>query len=57
MVNYLLLQVKVSDNEYVHIRVFQPLPYTGQGPELSNAVDAKKGTDPLDYIEAGPHFG
>ncbi|NXP39826.1 CYTB protein, partial [Leiothrix lutea] len=41
------IKVKVSDAEYVHLKVFQSLPYENQGPSLVNFQTGKTRDDPL----------
>ncbi|XP_065057753.1 cystatin-B-like [Rhopilema esculentum] len=49
--NY-FIKVKVDNNEYVHLRVFVPLPFMRSEPQLANALDGKEKTDPLEYINS-----
>eukprot|EP00112_Aurelia_sp_Birch-Aquarium-sp1_P008240 Seg1903.2 transcript_id=Seg1903.2/GoldUCD/mRNA.D3Y31 product=Cystatin-B protein_id=Seg1903.2/GoldUCD/D3Y31 len=44
------IKVKVGKHEYVHIRVYQPLPYTRKGPSLAKAVDKKTENGSLEYF-------
>ncbi|KAM6384681.1 cystatin-A-like [Alca torda] len=48
-VNY-FIKVQVSDAEYVHLRVFQSLPYENQGPRLDGYQTGKTKDDPLTYF-------
>jgi len=32
------VKVKVSESEALHLRIYQPLPYTGEAPRLQNVV-------------------
>ncbi|KFZ61634.1 Cystatin-B, partial [Antrostomus carolinensis] len=47
--NY-FIKVQVSDLEYVHLRVFQSLPYENQGPSLVSYQTGKTRDDPLTYF-------
>ncbi|XP_028414507.1 cystatin-B-like [Dendronephthya gigantea] len=47
--NY-FVKVDIGDGKYVHLRVFQPLPNTGQGPELSGIELNKSLYDEIDYF-------
>ncbi|NXA21135.1 CYTA protein, partial [Ibidorhyncha struthersii] len=47
--NY-FIKVQVSDNEYVHLRVFQSLPNEDQGPSLVSFQTGKTRDDPLTYF-------
>jgi len=42
------LKVQVAETECVHVRVYQPLPYTHQGPALKDFKGGKSLEDPLD---------
>lgn len=48
-INY-FIKVQVSDAEYVHLRVFQSLPYENQGPNLVSFQTGKTRDDPLTYF-------
>ncbi|NXH73308.1 CYTB protein, partial [Hydrobates tethys] len=48
-VNY-FIKVQVSDADYVHLRVFQSLPYENQGPSLVSFQTGKTRDDPLTYF-------
>ncbi|NXS46146.1 CYTB protein, partial [Balaeniceps rex] len=48
-INY-FIKVQVSDDNYVHLRVFQSLPYENQGPRLVNFQTGKTRDDPLTYF-------
>ncbi|XP_075269023.1 cystatin-A [Opisthocomus hoazin] len=41
------IKVQVSDVEYVHLKVFQSLPYENQGPSLVSFQTGKTRDDPL----------
>ncbi|NXL65041.1 CYTB protein, partial [Chordeiles acutipennis] len=47
--NY-FIKVQVSDHDYVHLRVFQSLPYENQGPSLVAFQTGKTRDDPLTYF-------
>ncbi|KAM8820398.1 cystatin-A-like [Eudromia elegans] len=47
--NY-FIKVKVSDGTYVHLRVFQSLPFENQGPSLTSYQTGKTRCDPLTYF-------
>ncbi|NWW09601.1 CYTB protein, partial [Oreocharis arfaki] len=44
------IKVQVSDDEYVHLKVFQSLPYENQGPSLAGFQTGKTRDDPLTYF-------
>ncbi|NWR45729.1 CYTA protein, partial [Regulus satrapa] len=44
------IKVQVSDAEYVHLKVFQSLPYENQGPSLVGFQTGKTIDDPLTYF-------
>ncbi|NWW20061.1 CYTB protein, partial [Falcunculus frontatus] len=44
------IKVQVSDDQYVHLKVFQSLPYENQGPSLAGFQTGKTRYDPLDYF-------
>lgn len=48
-INY-FIKVQVSDNEYVHLRVFQSLPHENKGPSLVSFQTGKTRDDPLTYF-------
>ena len=35
------VKIQVSDTEFIHVKIFRPLPYTQQGPEV-NEVHLEK---------------
>ncbi|KFO86113.1 Cystatin-A [Buceros rhinoceros silvestris] len=41
------IKVQVSDTEYVHLKVFESLPYEHQGPSLVSFQTGKTRDDPL----------
>ncbi|NXF08407.1 CYTA protein, partial [Smithornis capensis] len=45
-VNY-FIKVQDSDTDYVHLKVFQSLPYLNQGPSLTGFQTGKTRDDPL----------
>ncbi|NXW41383.1 CYTB protein, partial [Nyctiprogne leucopyga] len=47
--NY-FIKVQVSDCDYVHLKVFQSLPYENQGPSLAGFQTGKTRDDPLIYF-------
>ncbi|NXT26655.1 CYTB protein, partial [Syrrhaptes paradoxus] len=47
--NY-FIKVQDSDNDYVHLRVFQSLPQENQGPSLVSFQTGKTRDDPLTYF-------
>ncbi|NXX75591.1 CYTB protein, partial [Urocolius indicus] len=47
--NY-FIKVQVSDDDYVHLRVFQSLPYENKGPSLDGYETGKTKDDPLNYF-------
>ncbi|NWR57522.1 CYTB protein, partial [Bucorvus abyssinicus] len=44
------IKVQVSDTEFVHLKVFQSLPYENQGPSLVSFQTGKTRDDPLTYF-------
>jgi hypothetical protein len=44
------LKVNIGDNKYVHLRVFEPLPYTGEAPSLENVEGQHKLEDPINFF-------
>ncbi|NXB55460.1 CYTB protein, partial [Struthidea cinerea] len=44
------IKVKVCDDNYVHLKVFQSLPYENQGPSLLGFQTGKTRDDPLTYF-------
>ncbi|NWI83921.1 CYTB protein, partial [Dryoscopus gambensis] len=44
------IKVLVSDDECVHLKVFQSLPYENQGPSLVGFQTGKTRDDPLTYF-------
>ncbi|NXT74151.1 CYTA protein, partial [Zapornia atra] len=48
-INY-FIKVQVSDDIYVHLRVFQALPQANEGPRLDGYQTGKTRDDPLTYF-------
>ena len=46
-----MFQVQVEASEFVHVRVFRPLPHTGADPQLSAFELGKTETDAIGYFE------
>ncbi|NWZ38343.1 CYTB protein, partial [Brachypodius atriceps] len=44
------IKVRVSDVEYVHLKVFLALPHENQGPSLVDFQTGKTRDDPLTYF-------
>jgi len=44
--NY-FVKVKVGDNDYIHLKIFQGLPHTGSAVSLSEVHEGKSATDPF----------
>uniref|UniRef100_A0A7S4CA70 Cystatin domain-containing protein n=1 Tax=Eutreptiella gymnastica TaxID=73025 RepID=A0A7S4CA70_9EUGL len=48
--NYFVkIRIGRDDNDYIHVRIFQPLPYTGEGPEVHSLQMSKTATDDIGY--------
>ncbi|NXJ94105.1 CYTB protein, partial [Corythaixoides concolor] len=47
--NY-FVKVQVSDDDYVHLRIFESLPHENQGPRLDGFQTGKTRDDPLTYF-------
>ena len=41
------IKIKVGEDDYVHLKVYRPLPNTGEPNELKEAVGGKKAADSL----------
>ena len=41
------LKIKTGDDQYLHAKVYKPLPYTGKQPELKEVQTGKSETDAL----------
>ncbi|NXN14035.1 CYTB protein, partial [Indicator maculatus] len=48
-INY-FIKVQVSDDDYVHLKVFQGLSHENQGPSLDGFQTGKTRDDPLTYF-------
>uniref|UniRef100_A0A0B6Z7H4 Cystatin domain-containing protein n=1 Tax=Arion vulgaris TaxID=1028688 RepID=A0A0B6Z7H4_9EUPU len=48
-INY-FVRIQVDDNDYIHVRIFKPLPHTGNKPEVSNYQTSKTKDDSLTYF-------
>ncbi|OWF48255.1 cystatin-B-like [Mizuhopecten yessoensis] len=48
-VNY-FMKIAVEDDKYIHIRVFKPLPHTGEEPSLISFQEEKTQDDPISYF-------
>ncbi|XP_054244992.1 cystatin-A-like [Indicator indicator] len=48
-INY-FIKVQVSDDDYVHLKVFQGLSHENQGPNLDGFQTGKTRDDPLTYF-------
>jgi len=44
--NY-FVKVDVGDGEFIHLKIYQPLPYTNLPPELQEVEEGKTATDPI----------
>ncbi|XP_067950988.1 cystatin-B-like [Watersipora subatra] len=47
--NY-FVKVKVGDNNYIHLRIYAPLPHTHSPPELTDVMEGKSEADPISYF-------
>ncbi len=47
--NLFCLQVNVGDDRHAHLRVFKPLPHTGEQPKLVNATYDHKLDDAIEF--------
>ena len=50
MVYHMKIRLSASTGECVHVRVFQPLPYTGLGPEIQKWELHATADDPLNTL-------
>ena len=41
------MKIQVADEEYIHIIIFEPLAHTQEPPSLTNVLEGKTRTDPL----------
>ncbi|XP_064629085.1 cystatin-B-like [Lineus longissimus] len=48
--NY-FIKVRVGDGDYIHLRVFKPLPYTDEPIQLIGVQEGKSESDPIDYFQ------
>ncbi|KAL8560165.1 hypothetical protein ACOMHN_021660 [Nucella lapillus] len=48
-VNY-FVKIEVDGDEHVHVRIFQPLPHTGQKPSLHSCQMNKTASNALEYF-------
>lgn len=46
--NY-FVKAKINDSAFFHLRIYEPLPHTGEPPSLA-AIDVEKGDVPVDYF-------
>ncbi|XP_013391799.1 stefin-C-like [Lingula anatina] len=46
--NY-FVKVQVGD-EYIHVRIFVPLPHTGEAPSVHSFQAGKSAADPIEYF-------
>ena len=44
-------QVRVDGDEYVHMRIFRPLPYTNEAPSLQSYQYPETKDSTLEYFE------
>jgi len=44
------VKVQVSSSDFLHLRVFRPLPHTGEGPELTAFQENKSENDAIEYF-------
>jgi hypothetical protein len=42
--------VDVGEDENIHVRIFKPLPFTGNPPQLSSLQTGKKLGDTIEYF-------
>ncbi|NXC13024.1 CYTB protein, partial [Corythaeola cristata] len=47
--NY-FVKVQTSDDDYIHLRIFESLPQENQGPSLVSFQTGKTRDDPLTYF-------
>lgn len=45
-INY-LVKIKVGDGDYLHVKVYKPLPHTGEHPKLTSVTEGKSLDDDL----------
>ena len=46
------IKYKVGDDAYVHVRVFKPLPHTGEPAQCQALAGGKTLADPIEVLEA-----
>ncbi|XP_059139384.1 cystatin-B-like [Physella acuta] len=44
------VKILVNDGEYVHVRIFRPLPHTNEGPKVHSYQENKTKDDALEYF-------
>ncbi|KAK6986206.1 cystatin-B [Biomphalaria glabrata] len=44
------VKIQVGDKEYLHARIFRPLPHTNKGPEVHSYLLNKSNEDKLEYF-------
>lgn len=49
-VNY-FVKVHVGNDEYIHLRIYKPLPHTGQPPSVASHQLGKKLENEIEYFE------
>eukprot|EP00667_Euglena_gracilis_P018501 EG_transcript_19656 len=47
--NY-FVKVRVGRNEYLHVRIFKPLPYTHEEPQVVSVQVGKRDRDRIDWV-------
>ncbi|KAH0628605.1 hypothetical protein JD844_009961 [Phrynosoma platyrhinos] len=47
--NY-FIKVDAGQGEFMHLRIFKPLPQSSEGPSLSSYQTGKTASDPLNYF-------
>jgi len=47
--NY-FVKIHIGNEDYVHARIFKPLPHTGEGPQLHSFLMSKKKEDKIEYF-------
>jgi cystatin-A/B len=45
-INY-WFKVQVGESNFIHVKIFKPLPYTNQPPEVNEVHSGKTHADPL----------
>ena len=41
------VKIEVGDNEYIHVLIYKPLPYTGKPAKVESVFGGKTQSDPL----------